>query len=341
MEGERGGRKDYLMAANTTAGEIMQEETALAHREQAELEERSVDQVRSQVAKIQELMNSVLIDGHHYGITPGTKKPSLYKPGAEQICLTFRLLPKFHITTTELAAGHREKEIICDLYHANTGAWMGQGVGSCSTMESKYRWRKSGRVCPNCGEGTIRRSNYPDKHTGAKGWYCNEKAGGCNGKFSYDDPRIEEQQTERQENPDIADQYNTVLKMAKKRAHVDATITATAASDVFTQDVEDFSEHTTSTEPKKAEPKAKANGNGKKVDEAKATDKQIQKLWATAGDRAEETGTVREQIMRDVLKVLKLEESTHDIPRNKVDDVLNAITQYEPPAPEQSDGTPF
>ena len=36
-----------------------------------------------------------------------------------------------------------------------------------------------------------------------------------------------------------ADYYNTVLKMAKKRAHVDAILTATAASDCFTQDVED------------------------------------------------------------------------------------------------------
>jgi hypothetical protein len=44
----------------------------------------------------------------------------------------------------------------------------------------------------------------------------------------------------QQENPDIADTYNTVLKMAKKRAHVDAMITATAASDIFTQDVEDI-----------------------------------------------------------------------------------------------------
>jgi len=42
------------------------------------------------------------------------------------------------------------------------------------------------------------------------------------------------------ENPDIADVYNTVLKIAKKRAHVDAIITVTAASDIFIQDVEDL-----------------------------------------------------------------------------------------------------
>jgi len=33
---------------------------------------------------------------------------------------------------------------------------------------------------------------------------------------------------------------NTILKMAKKRAQVDAVITATAASDIFTQDIEDL-----------------------------------------------------------------------------------------------------
>jgi hypothetical protein len=32
------------------------------------------------------------------------------------------------------------------------------------------------------------------------------------------------------------------MKMAKKRAHVDAILTATAASDIFTQDVEDMPE---------------------------------------------------------------------------------------------------
>ena len=33
---------------------------------------------------------------------------------------------------------------------------------------------------------------------------------------------------------------NTILKMAKKRAHVDATLTGLGASNVFTQDIEDY-----------------------------------------------------------------------------------------------------
>mgnify|MGYP003149563669 CR=1 FL=1 len=39
---------------------------------------------------------------------------------------------------------------------------------------------------------------------------------------------------------DLADVYNTVLKIGKKRALVDAVLTVTAASDLFTQDIEDL-----------------------------------------------------------------------------------------------------
>ena len=39
---------------------------------------------------------------------------------------------------------------------------------------------------------------------------------------------------------DFATNLNTILKMAKKRAFVDATLTATHASKVFTQDIEDI-----------------------------------------------------------------------------------------------------
>ena len=40
---------------------------------------------------------------------------------------------------------------------------------------------------------------------------------------------------------DFFSQINTVLKMAKKRAYVDAILTATGASGIFTQDMEDIS----------------------------------------------------------------------------------------------------
>jgi hypothetical protein len=66
------------------------------------------------------------------------------------------------------------------------------------------------------------------------------KKGGCGATFHSTTSEITKQETGRVENPDIADVYNTVLKMAKKRAQVDATLTAVGASDLLTQDLEDL-----------------------------------------------------------------------------------------------------
>jgi hypothetical protein len=56
-------------------------------------------------------------------------------------------------------------------------------------------------------------------------------------KYSKRDGRTEKKKQVRTNPADVA---NTILKMAKKRAQVDAVITATAASDIFTQDIEDL-----------------------------------------------------------------------------------------------------
>ena len=203
----------------------------------AVVEERSVGDVRNQVNKIQELMKDLMKNGEHYGIIPGTgTKPSLLKAGAEKLCFAFRLAPEFEIKQTDLAAGHREIQVITTLRNMATGAIVGQGLGSCSTMESKYRWRKLSRVCPKCNQEAIIKG----KEEYGGGWVCFKKKGGCGTKFLDDAPEIIGQPEGRIENEDIADQYNTVLKMAKKRSIVDATITACAASDIFTQDVEDM-----------------------------------------------------------------------------------------------------
>ena len=46
-------------------------------------------------------------------------------------------------------------------------------------------------------------------------------------------------QGDKVEHDNPADYYNTALKMAKKRALVDACLTVTAASDIFSQDLEE------------------------------------------------------------------------------------------------------
>ena len=201
------------------------------------LGELSVDAVVERKRKIMEVLNKVMHEGHHYGTIPGCgDKPTLFKAGAEVLATTFGLAPRFEIVQSDLPNEHREYRITCTLVHIATGANVGEGVGVCSTMESKYRYRQAERTCPTCKKPTIIKGR--DERGG--GWVCFAKRGGCGQKFTDGDAAIESQKAGRVENKNIADEYNTVLKMAKKRAQVDCTLAAVGASDLLTQDLEDL-----------------------------------------------------------------------------------------------------
>jgi len=198
------------------------------------------EDVLEQVASIQHLMNKAMKDGEHFGKIPGCgDKPTLLKAGAEKITFMFRLAPKYEVKEKDLGNGHREYEVKTELVHIPTGKFYGEGLGSCTTMESKYRYRNASLKCPECGKETIIKGK---KEYGG-GWLCFAKKGGCGAKFNDDDESIKNQETGKIEYDNPADYYNTVLKMAKKRSLVDATLTATAASDIFTQDIEEMIEN--------------------------------------------------------------------------------------------------
>lgn len=151
--------------------------------------ELSVEMMVARKRKIHAVMKQVMQMGVHYGLIPGCgPKPTLHKSGAEVLCTTFGLAPFFAVDRIDHDNGHREYFVTCTIKHIASGAVLGEGLGSCSTLEKKYRYRGGGRV----------------------------------------------------ENPDIADQYNTVLKMALKRALVGVTLTSVGASDLLTQDIEDL-----------------------------------------------------------------------------------------------------
>ena len=329
--------------------DVIEAETlpALTAPNQVQLAERSVEDVVGRVVKVQHLMKTVLLEGEHFGVIPGTKKPTLYQPGAQLLGFMFKLAPSFIIDTVNLDGGHREHTVTCSL---TCGAvFVAEGVGSCSSMESKYRWRKGGRVCPACRAGTIKRSTF-----GNKGWYCFAKIGGCGAKFEPEAEEITSQEGDeggRQENPDIADVYNTVLKMAKKRAFVDATLTATAASNIFTQDLEDMP--SVQREPKRGRsdspglttnerncsfPRYGAddvppedNPTGSEEPDiplpAKISSKEKQNIWAVASNRAEEVGATNEQIVRDVLVRMGVER-TGDL--TDYEKAMRLVESWEP-----------
>lgn len=186
--------------------------------------ELTAAEVRGHVNLIQEVMQAVMKKDTHYGVIPGCKQPSLYKAGAEVLLTTFRIAVEPEVTDLSTADEIRFR-VRAKGIHQTTGIVVGVGVGECSTGEDKYKWRKA--VCDAEFEAT------PETRRRVKF----QKGGYANG--SYDKNAIIKINQVRTEPADLA---NTVLKMAKKRAQIDLTLTAMAASDIFTQDIEDMPE---------------------------------------------------------------------------------------------------
>lgn len=174
-------------------------------------------EVRAQVNLIQEVMQSVMKDGTHFGKIPGAgDKPTLFKAGAEKLASTFRLAVEPIVE--ELSHGDEFRvRVIARITEMGTERFLGSGVGEASSNESKYMWRAA--VCPEEYEATpehMRREKWNKPYGNGKPW------------------------AQKQVRMNVADVANTVLKMAKKRAMVDGILTVTGASDIFTQDIEEL-----------------------------------------------------------------------------------------------------
>lgn len=201
----------------------------------------SAPQIQAQVNLIQEVMKAVMKDGEHYGKIPGCgDKPSLLKPGAEKLMFTFRLVADPEVEVFELyhptVHGHREYRVKVRI-SSMSGTYMGGGVGSCSTLENKYRFRGGEKIATNQKVPT----EYWNLKKSGKGADAQQLIGGEGfGVMKHDGGWVICELGEKQEHDNPADFYNTCEKMAKKRALVDATLTVTAASDIFTQDIEEL-----------------------------------------------------------------------------------------------------
>ncbi len=177
-------------------------------------------------------------DGGDYGIIPGAgKKKNLLKSGADKLCDVYGLADRYVILSKieNFDTGLFDYSIQCELYRKTDEMFVGSGLGSCSSRESKYWWRQAQRECPQCGKEAIIKG----KVEYGGGWVCFKKKGGCGATFGDNDPEIIDQKVGRVINEDVADQKNTVLKMAKKRAKIDAVIGVTRSSGLFTQDLDE------------------------------------------------------------------------------------------------------
>jgi hypothetical protein len=154
--------------------------------------QRTIKETIDRVRMVQDIARQVMKDGVHYGTIPhcGDKKV-LFKSGAELLCFTFRMVPKFRVEIKDLGNGHREYVSTCQLCYSD-GTLLNECTASASTMEPKFRYHWVGK--------------------------------------------------NRVENDDIADKWNTVMKISEKRSFTQAVIIGTGSGDVFTTDLIDTDE---------------------------------------------------------------------------------------------------
>lgn len=171
-----------------------------ATRANMPLTRADLERMKEHRALIQEFVKSQLKEGieNDYAVIPGTKKPSLLKPGAEKLLRLFNLGARVRMAEKEI---DRDQNFAffayrCEVYNLATGIVIAECEGAANSQEVKYKERKVWRNGPS----------------------------GRKEQFTEQTP--------------ISDILNTLMKMAQKRAVVGAAILATGASDFFSQDVE-------------------------------------------------------------------------------------------------------
>lgn len=194
---------------------VQQESRALAHA--GNDGRMAVAEILSHVTRVQEVMRAVMKPDVHYGIIPGTDKPTLLKPGAELLCMTFRIGATYAVEdlSTEHVVRYR---VTCTGVHQTTGTVLGTGMGEASSGEEKYKWVKAYQQEWDATPENLRRKK--------SGWNSQKR----------------ERYETLQVRTDPANLANTILKMANKRAYLAMVLSVTAASDCFSQDLEDMEE---------------------------------------------------------------------------------------------------
>ncbi len=246
----------------------------------------SVQQAIQRFRALQEF-RAEMKEGHDYGTVPGSSKPTLLKPGAEKLCTFFGLSVPEPVIVEKIEdwTGREYGEpffyylIRQDL--ERNGKVVASQMGSCNSMESKYRyrWVPEHEIPAGMPASSLK------KRSGAL-WepdFAIQKGetGGKYGKpaeyWKQFRDAIQARQATRVDkvsrngklivgweidgtlfrvpNPDICDMVNTILKMSQKRAIVAATLIAVNASEYFTQDIEDVAEHEPAEQARETEPR--------------------------------------------------------------------------------------
>lgn len=208
---------------------------------------------RARLDELRAFIKEMMVEDIDYGKLPGTPTFTLYKPGAEKLLEIYGYASQPRVVEKIiLGPNHPENpfaphgpfyswDYAVDIYSKRSGNLIGMGVGSCNSMEAKYRWRDAQRRCPGCSAAALiyGKPEFAKKFRGKKHWLCFTRKGGCGEEFEIRDPKIIEQEIGKVPNDDVYSLMNTIQKMAKKRALIDAAISVTRSSGMFVPELRD------------------------------------------------------------------------------------------------------
>lgn len=193
--------------------------------------------VKRRMAEIDQY-RAIMREGEDYGTIPGTPKPTLYQPGADTLCLAAGLTvgePIIEKSIEDWEFGFFFYLVKQPLLEQG-GNIVGWGIGSCSSKEDKYAWR----WIPVWELLKAEQDDGASRQEAEARLKAKAQAEGWRREWRFSKKRGQRYLFYRLPNPDVYSQANTILKMAVKRAYISATLRATAAHRVFTQDIEDM-----------------------------------------------------------------------------------------------------
>ena len=171
------------------------------------------------IVAFQALCLKFLKSPHDFGVIPGTgDKPTLYKPGGEKVINLADCYADYDILerTADWGQGFFQYVVKCNVIWLDTRKPIAHGLGECNSFESKYRYRwlwenqlEEHGIDPEAPGMRTKTTRY--------------------GKTQY-----------RVINQDPGDQFNTILKIAMKRAMIAGALAVGSLSDVWTQDLDDM-----------------------------------------------------------------------------------------------------
>lgn len=157
--------------------------------------DQKVARIRAEIELSNALVEKVLEPGVDYGLHPGTSSQALKDPGASTIINAFNCYPKAEVLYREVSDTRISYVIDVSLISREDGLAKSTGTGACTTTETKYGYR----------------------------WVIDPEA------YGYDREGLKKRtkdgrETYRIVNPEWSELENTILKMARKRAEVDAAM---------------------------------------------------------------------------------------------------------------------